>query len=208
MKINKYKRGQVWWYVTNTNFDGSVQGKTRPVIIMSNDFANAYSNCLLAIPCTTVEKKTMPTHTVFEIDSIKNTALAENMLSINKNKLTEYIGTCDDELLRKLENSLAIAVGLPHNKFYSYKTIENTNKSLLQNDVTHKNTDTDNNIKTVVHKSCKNHRFNLEDKIRFVNDYENHTTEYMLKKYNIKDKRGLQQKVYMCRKQIKENEKK
>ena len=41
--------------------------------------------------------------------------------------------------------------------------------------------------------------------VRFINDYENHDIEFMLKKYELKDKRALQQKAYVFRKQIKEN---
>lgn len=44
MRVQKFKRGQIWWYEYNgTQYDGSVLGKTRPVIIVSNDAANAFS---------------------------------------------------------------------------------------------------------------------------------------------------------------------
>lgn len=112
MRVQKFKRGQVWWCNFGSSFDGSVPGKTRPIIIISNDLANKYSNCLLGIPLTSQSKKDMPTHTTFDINGILNTALAENLMSININKLSEYICTLDDELLLKIEDNLKVALGL------------------------------------------------------------------------------------------------
>ena len=41
MKVQKYKRGQIWWYRTGIKFDGNTynESKPRPVILMSNDIA-------------------------------------------------------------------------------------------------------------------------------------------------------------------------
>ena len=88
MKIQKYKRGQIWWYHNNAVWDGGTynQGKSRPVIIVSNEMANANSNVLIAIPCTSQTKKEMPTHTVFELNEITNTAMAECLMSVATDK--------------------------------------------------------------------------------------------------------------------------
>lgn len=114
MRMQKYKRGQIWWYNMNAVWDGGTynQGKNRPVIIVSNELANANSNCLLAIPCTSQDKKEMPTHTTFEINDITNTAMAECLMSVATDKLGAYIGTVDAELMEKLEGNMLIALGL------------------------------------------------------------------------------------------------
>ena len=114
MKIQKYKRGQIWWYNMNSVWEGSTynQGKSRPVIIVSNEFANANSNTLLVIPCTSQDKKDMPTHTIFEMNDITNTAMAESLMSVSIDKLGAYIGTADDELMKKLEGNMLVALGL------------------------------------------------------------------------------------------------
>ena len=57
MKVNKFQRGQIWWYEDCNTFDDSVQGKTRPVIIISNNKANENSNNVTVIPCTTKIKR-------------------------------------------------------------------------------------------------------------------------------------------------------
>ena len=42
----------------------------------------------------------------------------------------------------------------------------------------------------------------VEDKRRFLNDYDNHDSKYMIKKYELKNLKALQQKVYMIRKEF------
>ena len=205
MEVLKYKRGQIWWYRTGDNFNGSIQGKTRPVIIMSNDAANKNSGCLLAIPCTSAEKKKMYTHTSFYIDNILSTALAENMLSINKDKLGDYIGSVDDELLAQLEFNVRVALGLeqiPNESVEKLGQMEPEDKTMsLSDNISPVRTVYEERLKaTVVRK--KYGKMSEEDKHRFLKDYENHDNAYMLKKYNIKDSKNLQQKVYMIRKEF------
>ena len=114
MKVQKFKRGQVWWYNMNAVWDGSTynQGKNRPVIIISNDLAAANSSSLICVPCTTQEKKFLPTHINFEMNGLNNTAMAESILSVNIDKFGAYIGTLDDELMEKLEGSILVALGM------------------------------------------------------------------------------------------------
>lgn len=114
MKMQRYKRGQIWWYNMNSVFEGTTynQGKNRPVIIVSNELANANSNTLIAIPCTSQDKKDMPTHTTFEMNDITNTAMAESLMSVSVDKLGAYIGTVDEELMEKLEGNMLVALGL------------------------------------------------------------------------------------------------
>lgn len=201
MKVLKYKRGQIWWYKTGARFDGNTynEGKPRPVIIMSNDLANAHSNNLLAIPCTTAEKKDMPTHVSFDMNGNSNTALAENLLSISVDRIGDYIGIVDTELLNKLEYSLAIALGLI--KFYKPLEVKdniNDNESDIE-------VSSALDLQDILTKPGRPLKYNKDDMIRFINDYENHNIDFMLSKYELKDKKAVQQKAYIFRKQIREN---
>lgn len=200
MKVQKFKRGQIWWYKTNDNYNGSIQGKTRPVVIMSNELANENSNCLLAIPCTTAEKKNMPTHTSFMIDNNLSTALAENMMSVNKDKLTNYIGTVDDELLKKLEINISIALGLMEIPTKTSNIIRDTASEIKVNTIPIK---TETSLSTEPKINNKNRtKMTESDKRRFLIDYDNHDHKYMIKKYELKNLKALQQKVYMIRKEF------
>ena len=131
MKVVRFRRGQIWFYKDNSSYNGSIQGKSRPVIIVSNDLANRYSTCLLAIPITTAEKKDMPTHTYFDLNGNRCTALAENLLSINSANLTNYEGTLDDELMAKIDNNLRIALGLSEQSIITDITDEFTGVDLI-----------------------------------------------------------------------------
>ena len=200
MKVQKFKRGQIWWYKTGDNYNGSIQGKTRPVVIMSNELANENSNCLLAIPCTTAEKKNMPTHTSFMLDGTLSTALAENMMSVNKDKLTNYVGTVDDELLKKLEINISIALGLMEIPTKTSNIIRDTASEIKVNTIPIK---TETSLSTEPKINNKNRtKMTESDKRRFLIDYDNHDSKYMIKKYELKNLKALQQKVYMIRKEF------
>lgn len=162
--------------------------------------ANKHSNCLLGIPCTTAEKKEMPTHVTFDLLGNISTALAENLMSVNTSRLGDYIGTMDDELLTEVEKSISVALGLTD--IYTVPTrlvIHNETKNEEINDKE------DIQDESKVETRGRKPKFTLEDKIRFVNDYENHDKEYMKKKYNINCDKSLINKVYLFRKAIKEN---
>lgn len=198
MKVLKFQRGQIWWYRTDNNFDGSVQGKSRPVIIMSNNFANKYSKNLLAIPCTTQEKKSMPTHTSFDIDGTSNIALAENLISVNIERLKEYIGTVDDELLSKLETNVMVALGLNNN------SINNVIEDKVKIQDTESKILTESKPVISIKKSGRKPKYNYEDMTRFVNDYNNHNAKFMMSKYNEVSEKAVQNKVYRFRKILEE----
>ncbi len=211
MKVQKFKRGQIWWYETGGSYNGStyLNGKTRPVIIMSNELANEFSTCLLGIPCTTAAKNDLPTHTSFYIEGTLSTALAENMMSINKDKLTSYIGTVDSELLEKLNNNIAIALGL---KDMPEKQINNQTESKVEEVSTpifEDNSQLEEKLSTrkayegVGRKGYQ--KYTKEDMLRFINDCENHTIEWVTKKYGCTSEKATSNKLYRFRKFLKEN---
>lgn len=105
-----------------------------------------------------------------------------------------YIGTCDKELMDKIDFAVSIALDIvPKDKIGThFITVEQPTIDII---------DTDEEINAKVGRKT----MTLTDKQRFINDYENHDVDYMLKKYKIKDKKNLQQKVYLYRKAIKEN---
>lgn len=215
MNVNKFRRGQIWWFDNTYKYDGSVQGKTRPVIIMSNDMANAFSQNLIAVPCTSqVKRLDLMTHVQFSMNDIENVALCENLMSVNTAKLVEYIGTCDDALLSKIENSVLIALGLDNRVMHSmqlsdifkettgtiyepYEVIDPIESPVEQDDST-------DNSKLDLSKPPrkKRHRFTIDDKIRFLQDAETHDSDFMIKKYNLEDSSELAKRKWSFRKQL------
>ena len=123
----RYLRGQIWWckntYDVNSNerelptdsqklFDHLQKGM-RPVLIVSNDTGNKFADILQVVPCTSSEKKALPTHCSFYIDRTKNTFLCEQLKTVNKSDLTNYLTTLESKEMAVVENCLKIALGIP-----------------------------------------------------------------------------------------------
>lgn len=61
-ELSIFKRGQVWYINDNRKNIGSIQGKSRPYLVVSNDKCNANSPVIHMAPLTTQDKTSMPTH--------------------------------------------------------------------------------------------------------------------------------------------------
>ena len=105
-------------YYANLNpVIGSEQGGTRPVLIISNDTGNKHSPTVIvaAITGQIGTKKKLPTHTIvhnvngLDKDSI---ILLEQIRTIDKQRLQEYLGTLDGRFLVAVDRALAISVSL------------------------------------------------------------------------------------------------
>ena len=96
---------------------GSEQSGNRPVLIIQNDTGNKHSNTVIAaiITSRTASKAKMPTHCPIKKqqglgrDSL---VLLEQLRTIDKARLKEYIGTLDDDAMSKVDRALAVSVGL------------------------------------------------------------------------------------------------
>lgn len=108
------KRGQLWFCKSDRAFDptSSCQSGNRPVIVVSNEWCNKYSDVLIVVPCTTRVKKNMPTHLIFSSSDMHTTALAEQITAVDKKNLVTCIMTLPDWLMEHLDKCVSIAVGL------------------------------------------------------------------------------------------------
>lgn len=201
MRVDKFKRGQIWWLNDDKNYDGNVQGGNRPVIIVSNDLNNRFSNNVTIVPCTSKEKQDIPTHYTFKI-SEQSTALAEQIRTISKEKIGNYIGTCDKELLQKIDEIIKIALGLTFIPTNKSSVLENTNLAELNTD---KTISQSNLIVTNCVKQGRKSKYSLQEMQRFVDDYYNHNAKFMVKKYNEVSEKAVTNKVYRFKKIIGEN---
>ena len=112
----KIIRGDMF-YTDLTPGVGSEQNGYRPVLIIQNDIGNKYSNTvIIAIITSQIETKAkMPTHCQIpaqqglELDSL---IMLEQIRTIDKMRLQEYIGTLDTLSMRRVDTALAVSVGL------------------------------------------------------------------------------------------------
>jgi len=112
----KIKRGDIF-YADLMFGIGSEQNGYRPVLIIQNDTGNKHSPTVIAAAITsrTGGKAELPTHCHvtkqqgLDRDSL---VLLEQVRTIDKARLKEYIGSLDGEAMSEINKALAISVGL------------------------------------------------------------------------------------------------
>lgn len=108
------RRGDIFWApVIEGNEEGELYvGKNRPVIIVSNEKANLFSNWVTYVPITSQPKKVLPTHVDVSCNLIKGTALCEKVSTITKEKLSSFCGELDEGSMVKINEALRVQLNL------------------------------------------------------------------------------------------------
>ena len=111
------KRGDIYYADLNPVI-GSEQGGTRPVLIISNDTGNKFAPTVIIVPITSRvhTKAKLPTHTIvqnFEGLEKESIILSEQIRTVDKQHLREYVGTLGGRFLIEVNTALAISIGLP-----------------------------------------------------------------------------------------------
>ncbi|MFH1051335.1 MAG: type II toxin-antitoxin system PemK/MazF family toxin [bacterium] len=109
------KRGDIYW----ANLDpviGSEISKTRPVLIISNDINNTFSNTITILPITTSTRKIYP----FEVLIKKNDSglssdskiKANQIRTIDKQRLYKKISKLTSKKIIEVEEAIIIHLGI------------------------------------------------------------------------------------------------
>ena len=96
---------------------GSEQCGNRPVVVIQNNVGNKYSNTVIIAAITSkLERKHLnPTHCRLQAQhglTRISYVLLEQIQTIDKSRLEEYIGRLTDKFMRKVDRALRISVGL------------------------------------------------------------------------------------------------
>ncbi len=104
------KRGDI--YLANLGSQmGSIQSGVRPVLVISNPQNNRYSPTINILPITSQKKNNIPVHVDIGVEcglKISSTILTEQVLTINKHQIIEYIGKCDKEQMRDISRAMVL----------------------------------------------------------------------------------------------------
>ena len=128
------KRGEIYWInfdkYTSTN-KNSMQHGVRPAIIIQNDIGNRYSPTVLVSPITTQLKKlNMPTHILLDKKCglrIESMVLLEQIYTIPKIELNDYIGKASYKEIKEINKALNISLATEEkNKVVDLDYIEET----------------------------------------------------------------------------------
>lgn len=230
MKIQRYNRGQIWWADLGDEFNGHIQAKIRPVVIISNDKGNYFSTLCTVIPCTSSDKKDMPTHVHCILNGTKNIMLTEQIVTINKDQFKGYIGTLDEELATKVDEAICESLGLESHiagaglnnlieecKYSSAVALEPEEEESIEEIPSEKlekittvfeppvELPNDEKVEVEIKARGRKPKFDNDYKLRYLADYENHDIDFMVKKYEESSRRAVSDKVYRFRKEVKEN---
>lgn len=114
--MNKeYYRGEIFYIRNDSEYSGNVQGGGRPAVIISNDIGNNAGPVLEIVYLTTQEKKPLPTHVKINSSKYPSTVLCEQIDTVNKDKVGDYIGQCSMAEMKRIDAALAVSIGIGTN---------------------------------------------------------------------------------------------
>lgn len=109
------KRGQIY-YADLRPVIGSEQGGIRTCVIIQNDTGNQYSTTVIVAMMTTQRKNDLPTHiAVSEEDYCldpNTTILLEQLRTIDKSRISTFVGRLSDSTMRRVDEALHISLAL------------------------------------------------------------------------------------------------
>ena len=111
-------RGNVYYADLNGGVVGSEQGGTRPVLIIQNDTGNRYSPTVICVAITSkIDKAKLPTHLELSTKNYNflkkdSVVLFEQVRTIDKSRLREFIGSLDEKDMEKVDEYLKVSFAL------------------------------------------------------------------------------------------------
>ncbi len=120
-KYDKIKKGDIFIVDLPKNND-HIQGGIRPCMVVSNNQANSSSPNVTIIPLTSQQKKLIPTHILLNAGCAglekDSTITAEQLITIPKYKLGNYVGRLSDAEMAVVNAALLIQLDIPANSEY------------------------------------------------------------------------------------------
>ena len=109
------RRGEIY-YADLSPVVGSEQGGVRPVLIVQNDLGNLTSPTVIVAPLTSrSKKKTLRTHVTVDPPegglSRPSQVLCEQVRTLEKSRLSLYLGRLSADTLRRVDEALEQALG-------------------------------------------------------------------------------------------------
>lgn len=108
------RRGDVY-YADLSPVVGSEQGGVRPVVVVQNDKGNKYSKTTIIAPISKkMSRPPIPTHVVFSDNSLSYVSmiLCEQLRTIDKKRLGQWICTLDSETIEKINKAVCVSLDL------------------------------------------------------------------------------------------------
>lgn len=88
-----------------------IRNEGRPAVIVSNNVSNEYSGLVEVVYLTSQEKKPIPSH-VPVLCKVPSTALCEQIDTVSKDRLGNYVRKCTDEEMDAIDQALMYSLGI------------------------------------------------------------------------------------------------
>ena len=111
------KRGDVFYAVLDPLF-GSEQGGFSPFLVVQNKVGNKFCPSVVVLPISSAKKNNMPTHIHIcgsKMLPKKSIVLAEQIRTIDRNRLLRYVGSVGLEIMEKVDKAIKISIGVKVN---------------------------------------------------------------------------------------------
>ena len=82
--------------------------KNRPAVIVSNDAANLYANRIQVVPLSSKIAKIYPCEALVNIDGKNSKAMADQIMTVSKERLTKRLGALSAPDMRGVDVALRI----------------------------------------------------------------------------------------------------
>ncbi|WP_066460116.1 type II toxin-antitoxin system PemK/MazF family toxin [Anaerotruncus rubiinfantis] len=113
-QVKPILRGDIY-YADLSPVVGCEQGGVRPVLIIQNNLGNRHSPTVIVAAVTGSPKKPLPTHVpITDVNGVskRSMVLLEQIRTLDRTRLRDYIGSVGIENLSKIDKALKISVGL------------------------------------------------------------------------------------------------
>lgn len=107
------KRGDIY-FAELPEIVGSEQGGKRPVLVIQNDKGNRYSPTIV-VCClsTSTYRNDLPVHIkLHDLLERPSTIMAEQLKTIDKSRLINYLASCPPHIMEKVDRCLRISLAL------------------------------------------------------------------------------------------------
>lgn len=114
-ETREFKRGEIYYISRDISF-GSEIAKGRPAVIVSNDVLNQKAHTIEVVFLTTKIRPISPCYTTLRATGITSTSVCDQISTVDKSRIKEYVGRCTPEEMKKIEQGMLYSLGLENYK--------------------------------------------------------------------------------------------